>query len=100
MNPLANLPHLVFVFLIVQACDLVDCCKCICSALCAVAQACYAPCATASSSSALVYGVPARNAVMEAGHVLLQIEKFRKRRECGHEVYDIVSSQQGQCWLH
>lgn len=63
--PLAKRTSPDLLFLMVQVHDVVDCCKCICSALCAVIQACYGPCASASSRFDPVYGVPAINALIE-----------------------------------
>jgi hypothetical protein len=66
-------------FLVMQVDDVVECCKCICSALCAVVQACYGPCATANSSTDLVYGMPVVDAVLEGSDVLVNIEHLQER---------------------
>ena len=66
-------------FLVMQVDDVVECCKCICSALCAVVQACYGPCATANSCTDLVYGMPAIDAIFEGSNVLVNIDDLRKR---------------------
>ena len=58
---------------------MVNCCKCLCSAMCATAQACYGPCAHANSSSALVYGMPAIDAVMEGVTRSYKVEELNKR---------------------
>jgi hypothetical protein len=62
------------VFLLVQVHDVLDCCTCICSALCAVIQACYGPCANASSLFDPVHGMPAINALIELTNQMVDID--------------------------
>jgi hypothetical protein len=64
---------------VIQVCDVVDCCKRLCSAMCFTVQACHGPCAKAKSSSELVYGIPALDAVMDGTVVHLHIDRLRKR---------------------
>lgn len=66
-------------FLVIQVSDIVDCCKYLCSSFCTTVQACYGPCANAHSASDLVYGMPARDAVMQAEDVLLCISDMQER---------------------
>ena len=58
---------------------MVEGCKRLCSAMCAATRACYGPCAHANSSSELVYGMPAIDAVMEGVELGYQIEEQKKR---------------------
>ena len=46
--------------------------------MCAMARACYGPCATASSSSELVYGMPAVDAVMEGVTLSYKVEELKQ----------------------
>lgn len=66
-------------FLMVQVCDVAECCKCLCSALCKVARSCYGPCAHASCGADLVYGKPARDAVLALGKVHYRIAELHKQ---------------------
>ena len=63
----------------IQVCDVVQCCKGLCSAMCATVQACLGPCANAKSGSELVYGMPAHDAVREGGFLMHNIDRLKKR---------------------
>ena len=69
----------MYASVVIQVCDVVDCCKCLCSALCVLIAACYGPCADASSASDLIYGVPALDALIEGTVMLLDIGYLQKR---------------------
>ena len=56
-----------------------DCCKCLCSAPCAVIAASYGPCATVKSLSDLVHGVSACEAGKHLRHVRVWVSKLRQR---------------------
>jgi hypothetical protein len=57
-----------------QVCDVVDCCKCLCSTLCVTLQACYGPGANTSSRPDLIYGMTARDALMNMMDVMLTVD--------------------------
>ena len=78
-SPICPARLVVCVLLVTQVCDVVDCCKCLCSALCVAIKACYGPCANASSSSDPVYGTPALDAIMEGTQMMLSIEDLQNR---------------------
>lgn len=63
-------PVTQFVFLPMKAGTVVDCCKCLCSAMCTVTQSSYGPCATATSQWDSVHGTSAGEALehMRATH--------------------------------
>ena len=56
-----------------------DCCKCLCSALCAVTAASYGPCAAVKSLSDLVHGLSAREAGKHLRHVRVWLSNLRER---------------------
>ena len=62
--------------------EAVDCCKSLCSALCAVARCSYGPCARASSGAELVHGASAREAVLELEDARLKIAELCTRWDC------------------
>jgi hypothetical protein len=57
----------------------VSCFKSLCSALCAIVRSSYGPCARASSAAELVYGRPARKAVLELEDMRAVISQCRTR---------------------
>lgn len=67
------------VLLVIQECDILDCYKCLCSSYYTTVDACYTPCHNASSGSDLVYGVPARDGVMEAMSVQVALRMLNVR---------------------
>lgn len=53
----------------VQVADVVECCTCLCKAVCAVVTASYGPCSTVKRCSEYVHGVPAHIAVQHMMHM-------------------------------
>jgi hypothetical protein len=64
---------------VIQECDILDCYKCLFSAYYTTVEACYTPCVNASSGSDLVYGVSARDGVMEARSVQVAMRMLNVR---------------------
>ena len=56
-----------------------DCCKRLCSALCAVTAAAYGPGAAVKSLSELVHGVPAHDVTLHLRHVRGCLSNLRER---------------------